>query len=80
MMKCYNVYLREKESQDFTLFAPVTAPSGIAAIQSQMVVQKFRYVHYGLALEADTDGQGESVNVMRYVYVPPTRLARKAVR
>lgn len=78
-MKRFSVYLRVSEEQTQATHTYVTAPSSIAAIQAQMGVQNVRYVHYALALLAG-DGLGESATLMQYVYVPPARLTRKAVR
>ena len=79
MMKRYSVYLRVAEEQTQATHTYVTAPSAIAAIQAQMLVQKVHYVHHALAFLAG-DGLGESATLMHYVYVPSVRPARKAVR
>ncbi len=41
MMKRFSVYVRVSEEQTQATHTYVTAPSAIAAIQAQMVLQKF---------------------------------------
>ena len=78
-MKRFSVYVK-LTAESVASHSYVTAPTAIAAIQAQMVVQKVRFVHHALAFEAGTDGKGESATLIDFVYVLSASSARKVVR
>ena len=79
-LKRYSVYLRVTEEQMQSTHNYVTAPTAIAAIQSEMLVQKVRFVHYALAFLSDNGGGGESATLIDFAYVPSAPAPRRVVR